>query len=60
MTVYVFLINTFKSKDPKTDNCGTLGTKNGDEGYQKFQKQNICKLCNYKTSKPYHLKSKRD
>jgi len=60
LTVYVSLINTCKSNDPKTDNCGTLGTKNGDEEYQKFQEQNIHRLCTYKTSQRDHFKSKRD
>lgn len=59
LTLYILLMNTFKSNDPKTDNFGTLCTKNGDKEYQKFQKQNIRKLCNYKTSHRDHLKSKR-
>jgi hypothetical protein len=52
LTVYISLINTFKNNDPKTNNRGTLGTKIGDEEYQKFQQQNIRRLCNYKTSQP--------
>jgi len=49
-------MNTFKSNDPKTYNCGTLGTKNGDEEYQKFQQRNIRRLCNHKTSQRDYLK----
>jgi hypothetical protein len=59
-TVHISLISTFKSNNPKTNNRGTLGTKIGDKEYQKFQQQNIRRLCNYKTSQRDHLKSQRD